>query len=86
MISSTCAHLRWIERDGKVIILARGLRTFAQGFIVVILALHLTRPGFMLAKVGFFSALVRRERCSSPFSLTLWARGLDGDAFSSGSA
>ena len=41
----------WISRDGKVIILARGIRSFAQGFVSVFLAIYLTKLGFTLVQV-----------------------------------
>lgn len=44
--------LPWVNRDGKLIIVARGLRTFAQGIIGVILAIYLTRSGFSLVQAG----------------------------------
>ena len=37
-----------------MIILARGIRTFAQSFIAVLLALYLTELGFSLVQVGVF--------------------------------
>ena len=37
-----------------MIILARGVRTFAQGFVAVLLALYLTELGFSLVQVGAF--------------------------------
>jgi MFS family permease len=46
--------LGWINRDGKLIILSRGLCTFAQGFIAVLLALYLEKLGFSLIQIGAF--------------------------------
>ena len=37
-----------------MIILARGVRTFAQGFVAVLLALYLTELGFSLVQIGAF--------------------------------
>jgi len=37
-----------------MIILARGVRTFAQGFVAVLLALYLTELGFSLVQIGTF--------------------------------
>ena len=49
--------LKWVNRDGKIIILARGLRAFAEGFFAVILAVYLSGIGFSLVQIGaFFSA------------------------------
>lgn len=46
--------LGWVNRDGRVIILARGLHTFAQSYAAVLLALYLDELGFSLAQVGAF--------------------------------
>lgn len=46
--------LRWISRDGKIVIAARSLRTFATGFIAILLAVYLARLGFSLIQVGAF--------------------------------
>ena len=45
---------KWLNRDAKVIILARGVRTFALGFVAVLLALYLTELGFSLVQIGVF--------------------------------
>ena len=45
---------KWLSRDAKMIILARGVRTFAQGFVAVLLALYLTELGFSLVQIGAF--------------------------------
>ncbi len=46
--------LRWINRDGKLIVLARGVRTFAQGAIAVILGIYLNQLGFSVLQIGLF--------------------------------
>ena len=46
--------LRWVSRDGKLIILTRGIRTFAQSSIAVLLALYLAKLGFSLIQIGAF--------------------------------
>ena len=46
--------LGWISRDGKLVILARGVRSFAQGSIAVLLAIYLDRLGFSLFFIGVF--------------------------------
>jgi hypothetical protein len=43
MISSIPDLLPWVSRDGKLIILTRGLRIFAQGSIAVLLAIYLRK-------------------------------------------
>ncbi|MFC1988807.1 MFS transporter [Chloroflexota bacterium] len=46
--------LNWVNRDGKLIILSRGLCTFARGAIVILIALYLEKLGFNLIQVGAF--------------------------------
>ncbi|MFQ6030226.1 MAG: MFS transporter [Dehalococcoidia bacterium] len=46
--------LQWVSRDARLIILARGIRTFAQSFIAVLLALYLKELGFSLFQIGAF--------------------------------
>ena len=46
--------LGWISRDGKILILSRAVRMFAQGFIAVILAVYLADLGFSLVQIGFY--------------------------------
>ncbi len=46
--------LGWINRDGKLIIMARGMRAFGQGSIAVLLALYLAELGLSLIQIGFF--------------------------------
>ena len=45
---------KWLNQDAKIIILARGVRTFAQGFVAVFLAIYLTELGFNLVQIGAF--------------------------------
>lgn len=42
----------WINRDGRLVILSRGVRTLAQGIMAVLLALYLDRLGFSLVRIG----------------------------------
>src|ERR671938_1290603 len=37
---------RWLSKDGKLLLVARTLRTFAYGFLSVILAIYLKLIGF----------------------------------------
>jgi len=46
--------LRWINRDGKLIILSRGICTFARSYVAIIIALYLDKLGFSLIQVGLF--------------------------------
>ena len=47
-------QLRWVSRDAKLIILARGVCTFARSSIAVLLALYLDKLGFSLVQIGAF--------------------------------
>ncbi len=42
----------WVSRDGKGILVARGLRNFAYGFLSVLLGIYLEALGFTAAHVG----------------------------------
>jgi len=45
--------LDWLTRDGKLIILARIIRTFSYGFLSIILAIYLNQVGFNEILIGF---------------------------------
>jgi len=44
----------WINRDGKLIIAVRGVRTFAHSAASVLLAIYLDLQGFGLFEIGLF--------------------------------
>ena len=46
--------LAWVNRDGKIIILARSVRAFAQGSIAVLFAVYLDLLGLTLTQIGVF--------------------------------
>lgn len=46
--------LHWINRDGKLIMASRGVYTFAQSTIAVLLAIYLDKLGFSLVQIGAF--------------------------------
>lgn len=46
--------LSWISRDGKLLILARGMRSSAQGSIAVLMAIYLDQLGFSVFLIGVF--------------------------------
>ena len=48
--------LGWINRDGKLIIAARGCWLFAQGSVVILLIIYLRQVGFSLVETGFVIA------------------------------
>ena len=47
-------NLNWVNRDGRLIMLSRGLCTFAQSAIAILIALYLEKLGFNLTQVGAF--------------------------------
>ena len=47
--------LNWLSTDGKLILLARTIRTFAYGFLSIILAIYLKLSGFNDALIGINS-------------------------------
>jgi MFS family permease len=46
--------LAWMSRDAALIALARGMRTFGQGAVVVLLAIYLDVLGFSVIQIGLF--------------------------------
>jgi MFS family permease len=44
--------LNWLSTDGKLILLARAIRTFAYGFLSIVLAIYLKLIGFNDALIG----------------------------------
>jgi len=46
MDTKIIASFRWLSKDGKLLLAARTLRTFAYGFLSVILAIYLKLVGF----------------------------------------
>ncbi len=44
--------MRWISKDGKIILVNRGIRSFGYGFISVLLGIYLTELGFEPFQVG----------------------------------
>ncbi|MGN6615338.1 MAG: MFS transporter [Candidatus Nitrosocosmicus sp.] len=45
-------RLNWLSTDGKLILLARAIRTFAYGFLSIVLAIYLKLIGFNDALIG----------------------------------
>ena len=52
MITRLLTSLSWVNRDARLITLARGVRTFSQSFIAVIMAIYLAELGFSLVQIG----------------------------------
>ncbi|MGH2349707.1 MAG: MFS transporter, partial [bacterium] len=44
--------MAWISADGRLVLVARGLRTFAYGFLSVLLGVYLEQAGFAPWQVG----------------------------------
>ena len=53
MDSKVIIPFRWLSKDGKLLLAARTLRTFAYGFVSVILAIYLKLIGFNDVYIGF---------------------------------
>ena len=49
--------LPWASRDGRLIILARGLRAFALGFFALVLGIYLAKRGLSLPQIGLFLSI-----------------------------
>ena len=54
MISKSFLSFRWISRDGKLIIISRGITTFSRSILAVLIALYLEKLGFSLVQIGGF--------------------------------
>ena len=52
--TNTGTPFSWISRDARLIIAARGIRTFAQSSVGVIMALYLNELGFSILQIGAF--------------------------------
>src|SRR3954454_3245724 len=52
MIFLTSFRLNWLSTDGKLILLARATRTFAYGFLSIVLSIYLKLSGFNDAVIG----------------------------------
>src|SRR4029079_9444456 len=53
MDAKIIASFRWLSKDGKLLLAARTLRTFAYGFLSVVLAIYLKLIGFNDLYIGF---------------------------------
>jgi hypothetical protein len=51
----------WLTRDGKLLLTAKLVRTFAYGFLGVILAIYLKLIGFNEPLVGLTLVALRRR-------------------------
>ena len=54
MMAWVVPPLSWVSRDAGLIIMARGIRTFAQSFVAIIMALYLAQLDFNLVQIGIF--------------------------------
>jgi len=53
-VARSAMPLAWISRDGWLIVLARGVRTFSQSYLAVLFGLYLDLLGFSLVQIGGF--------------------------------
>ena len=54
MSVGSASPLRWLSRDARLIILARGLRAFGQGSVAVVIGIYLHLLGFSTIQIGLF--------------------------------
>src|ERR1041385_5745008 len=52
MDSKVIIPFKWLSKDGKLLLAARTLRTFAYGFLSVVLAIYLKLIGFNELDIG----------------------------------
>jgi MFS family permease len=65
--------LSWMSRDGKLVLATYGLRSFAYGFVSVILAIYLGVAGFDSFQVGLVITLVLVSGAASNILASLYA-------------
>lgn len=65
--------LRWISRDGKLLITTQALRSFGYGFLSVLLAVYLESIGWSLARIGVFFSVGVAGSAALAFGVTLTA-------------
>ena len=65
--------LSWLSPDGKLILLTTTLRSFAVGFVSVLLGLYLAETGFDAGKVGALLAAVLAGNTISTSVASLFA-------------
>src|SRR5215475_4812219 len=70
MDTKIIASFRWLSKDGKLLLAARTLRTFAYGFLSVILAVYLKLVGFE----DFYIGLILTATLVNSVIFTLIAR------------
>ncbi len=58
MAISRGRYFSWISRDGEIILLTNGLRSFAYGFVSIILAIYLSTLGFNAFWIGVIITLI----------------------------
>ena len=54
MAHETHRRCSWVERDAKIVMAARAMRSFAQSAVAVLIAIYLDLQGFSLVQVGAF--------------------------------
>jgi MFS family permease len=53
-VGTAGGRLRWVDRDAKLVITTRALRSFVQSAVAVLIAIYLDLQGFSLVQVGTF--------------------------------
>lgn len=66
--------LRWLSTDGKKLLVTRILRTFAYGYLSVVLAVYLGRLGYGPVEVGF---VLTAAIAGSALMTVVWALAAD---------
>jgi MFS family permease len=75
LLASSAGRLNWLDADARRIMATRGLRTFAQTAVMVVVAIYLDLRGFTLVEVGVFLSLGSAGAAASALVV-----GLVGDA------
>lgn len=73
MILPSSLSLRWLSNDGKLILLARTIRTFAYGFLSIVLAVYLKLSGFNELLIGLILSSTLINSIIFTFMATIYA-------------
>lgn len=71
MVTSYKNAFSWINRDGKLIIISKGITMFARSFLAVMLALYLDKLGFPLIQIGAFLSITAAGSAFFTFLVSL---------------
>ena len=73
MIFSTSFRLNWLSTDGKLILLARTVRTFAYGFLSIVLSIYLKLSGVNDVLIGLILTFTLINSVIFTFLATIYA-------------